>query len=71
MPRLRAAVWSKNVNVVSRLRIEPGIYVDATDYLDSTALHHACRQRGQDKGNTGGKKSNRGVYYKVNIYQVN
>ena len=42
MPRLRAAVWSKNVNVVSRLLIEPGIYVGATDYLDSTALHHAC-----------------------------
>ena len=41
IPCLTAAVWSKCDDVVSLLLMQPGINVDATDYLDYTALHHA------------------------------
>ena len=47
IPCLTAAVWSQNENVVSRLLMEPGINVDATDYMDFTALHQASRDDGQ------------------------
>ena len=43
LPCLTAAVWSKRDDIVSLLLRQPGINVDATDYLDYTALHHACQ----------------------------
>ena len=42
IPCLTAAVWSKRDDIVSLLLSQPGIEVDATDYMDFTALHHAC-----------------------------
>ena len=53
IPCLTAAVWSKNEDVVSCLLKEPGIYVDATDCHDYTALHHACFRLSRHGAGTG------------------
>ena len=63
IPCLTAAVWSKNEDVVSRLLKEPGINLDATDYLDYTALHHAC-------SGAGAGTSQRDIVRKVDIARM-